>query len=69
MAKSQGNILKINEFRKKANGQVLRLALISSHYRQSLNWNEDLIKQCQNTLNKWYESYVDFKKPKLKFKS
>ena len=65
MAKSEGNILKINEFRKKGNGQVLRLALISSHYRQPLDWNDDLINQCQNTLNKWYESYVDLKKPKL----
>jgi len=65
MAKSQGNILKINELRKKNNGQVLRLALISSHYRQPLDWNNDLINQCQNTLNKWYQSYVDLKNPKL----
>ncbi len=65
MAKSEGNILKINEFKKKGNGQVLRLALISSHYRQSLDWNDNLINQCQNTLNKWYESYVDVKKYKL----
>ena len=65
MAKSEGNILKINEFKKKGNGQVLRLALISSHYRQSLDWNDNLINQCQNTLNKWYESYVDVKKSKL----
>ena len=36
MAKSQGNILKISEFKKKFNGQVLRLALISAHYSQPL---------------------------------
>ena len=65
MAKSQGNILKINELRKKNNGQILRLALISSHYRQPLDWNDDLVNQCQNTLNKWYESYVDLKNPRL----
>ncbi|HJN84104.1 MAG TPA: cysteine--tRNA ligase [Candidatus Pelagibacter bacterium] len=65
MAKSQGNILKINELKKRTNGQILRLALISTHYRQSLDWSEDLIKQCQNTLNKWYKSYVDINKSKL----
>ena len=62
MSKSLGNILKINGFKNKINGQVLRIALINSHYRQPLDWNDDLINQCQNTLNKWYESFVDLKK-------
>ncbi len=65
MAKSQGNILKINDFKNKVNGQVLRLALISSHYKQPLDWNDSLINQCQNTLSKWYKSYVELKKPVL----
>jgi len=65
MAKSQGNILKINDLKNKINGQVLRLALISSHYKQPLDWNERLINECQNTINKWYESYVELKKPVL----
>ena len=34
MAKSQGNILKIKNFKKKISGQVLRLALMSAHYKQ-----------------------------------
>ena len=53
MAKSQGNILKISDFKNKISGQVLRLALINTHYRQSLDWNDGLIKNCQNTLDKW----------------
>ena len=57
MAKSQGNILKIKDFRKKMSGQVVRLALISAHYRQPLDWNEKLINDCQNTLDKWYRVY------------
>ena len=65
MAKSQGNILKINDLKNKINGQVLRLALISTHYKQPLDWNERLINECQNTINKWYESYVELKKPVL----
>ena len=58
MAKSQGNILKIKDFKNKISGQVLRLALINTHYRQSLDWNEELIKNCQNTLDKWYTVYA-----------
>jgi cysteinyl-tRNA synthetase len=54
MAKSQGNILKIKDFRNKVSGQVLRLALMSAHYRQPLDWNDKLINDCQNTLDKWY---------------
>jgi len=65
MAKSQGNILKISDLKKNINGQVLRLALISTHYKQPLDWNDRLINECQNTINKWYESYVELKKPIL----
>ena len=57
MAKSQGNILKIKDFRNKMSGQVLRLALMSAHYKQPLDWNDKLIKDCQNTLDKWYRIY------------
>ena len=57
MAKSQGNILKIKDFRKKISGQVVRLALMSAHYKQPLDWSEKLINNCQNTLDKWYRIY------------
>jgi cysteinyl-tRNA synthetase len=57
MAKSQGNILKIRNFKKKISGQVLRLALISAHYRQPLDWNDKLLKDCDSTINKWYKVY------------
>ena len=59
MAKSQGNILKIKDFRKKVSGQVLRLALMSAHYKQPLDWNDKLINDCQNTLDKWYRVYSE----------
>jgi len=54
MAKSQGNILKIKDFRNKLSGQVIRLALMSAHYRQPLDWNDKLLNDCQSTLDKWY---------------
>ena len=55
MAKSQGNVFKIKDFYEKYNGQVLRLALMSTHYRQSMDWSEDLLIQSKKTLDKWYE--------------
>ena len=65
MAKSQGNILKISSFKNKMSGQVLRLALINAHYRQSLDWNDQLINDCQNTLDKWYSAYTKVDKINL----
>ena len=62
MAKSQGNILKIKDFRNKVSGQVLRLALISAHYKQPLDWNDKLLEDCQNTIDKWYNVYMPSKK-------
>ena len=58
MAKSQGNILKIKDFRGNVSGQVLRLALISAHYKQPLDWNDKLLEDCQNTIDKWYNVYL-----------
>ncbi len=58
MAKSQGNILKIKDFRDKVSGQVLRLAIMSAHYKQPLDWNDKLLNDCQNTINKWYKVYA-----------
>ena len=61
MAKSQGNILKIKDFKNKENGQVLRLALMSAHYKQPLDWNDKLLEDCKNTIEKWYEVYLPLK--------
>ena len=58
MAKSQGNILKIKDFKKKISGQVLRLALMSAHYKQPLDWNDKLLNDCYNTIDKWYSVYT-----------
>ena len=62
MAKSQGNILKIKDFKDNYNGQVLRLALISAHYKQGLDWNDKLIEDCEKTLDKWYSIFTKLEK-------
>ena len=57
MSKSIGNIVTINKLGETINGQVVRLALLSAHYKQPLDWNEKLIKDSQNTLDKWYNQF------------
>jgi len=57
MSKSIGNIVSIVDLAKKFNGQVIRLALLSSHYKQPLAWNENLINESKKILNKWYTQY------------
>ena len=57
MSKSVGNIITISDSVKKYSGQAVRLALLSAHYSQPLDWNEDLLKNQKNTINKWYKLY------------
>ena len=65
MSKSLGNIVSITDALKHYNGQVLRLALLSSHYKQPLDWNEKLLSECEKTISKWYESYTNIEKSVL----
>ena len=57
MSKSLGNIETISDALDKYNGQVIRLALLSAHYKQPLDWSDNLLEQCKATLEKWYELY------------
>ena len=59
MSKSLGNIVSITDALKHYNGQVIRLALLSSHYKQPLDWNEKLLDQQKKTLDKWYSLYEE----------
>ena len=60
MAKSQGNILSVKDVKDMAAGQVLRLALMSAHYKQPLDWNEELFRNCEETIQKWYDGIDQF---------
>ena len=59
MSKSLGNIITISDAVKKYSGQVVRLALLSAHYSQPLDWNDNLLNSQESTLNKWYGLYSD----------
>ena len=55
MSKSLGNIILVRELTNSYHGEVIRLALLSSHYRQGLDWNDKVIHQANKLINKLYE--------------
>ena len=57
MSKSLGNISTIENANNKYSGQVVRLSLLSAHYKQPLDWNENLLLEQSKTLDKWYSMY------------
>ena len=61
MSKSLGNVITISDAVNKYSGQVVRLALLSAHYSQPLDWNDKLLNSQESTLDKWYSLYTDQK--------
>ena len=57
MSKSLGNIVSITDAIDKYSGQVVRLALLSAHYSQPLDWNDKLLENQKSTIDKWYQLY------------
>ena len=55
MSKSLGNIVTPGELLEAGwNGEVLRLALLSAHYRQPLKWDDALLEQSRAKLDRLY---------------
>lgn len=61
MSKSEGNIVLIDDILKKHTGEVIRLAILSAHYKQPLNWNENLLVQANKNLENLYNVIGDEK--------
>ena len=59
MSKSIGNIRLVHELIKEYKGEVLRMTLLSAHYRQPLNWTKDIIKQNSTMLERLYRTLKD----------
>ena len=59
MSKSLGNIILTKDLTSEYHGEVIRLALLSTHYRQGLDWNDSIIHQSKKLLDKLYKIYFD----------
>ncbi|HRX39659.1 MAG TPA: hypothetical protein P5072_09500, partial [Parvularculaceae bacterium] len=54
MSKSLGNVVLPRDLLKKWWGEDLRFALLSAHYRQPLEWTEELLEQSKRQLDRFY---------------
>jgi cysteinyl-tRNA synthetase len=59
MSKSLGNVVTVGELLDEGHkGETLRLALLSAHYRQPLEWSPQLVAQSKATLDRLYRSLM-----------
>jgi cysteinyl-tRNA synthetase len=59
MSKSLGNFVTVGELLDEGHkGETLRLALLSAHYRQPLEWSAQLVAQSKATLDRLYRSLM-----------
>ena len=57
MSKSLGNIVTVGDLLEQGHrGEVLRLALLSAHYRQPLAWTDSLVAQSRTVLDRLYRA-------------
>lgn len=54
MSKSLGNIVTVEDLLQDYDGEVIRFALLSAHYRKPLDWTADLLAQAKATLDRLY---------------
>ena len=54
MSKSLGNVLLVREIIKHAPGEAARLALLTGHYRQPLDWNDEALAEARKKLDRLY---------------
>ena len=55
------NISLVKDLTKNNHGEVIRLSLLSSHYRQALDWNDNVVHQAKKLLDKLYKILADIK--------
>jgi cysteinyl-tRNA synthetase len=62
MSKSLGNVVLAHDLLKDWHGEVIRWALLSAHYRQPLEWTEELLRQSKKQLDRFYRllDEIDF---------
>ena len=60
MSKSLGNFYTLHDKLQEMPGELIRLVLLSSHYRQPLDWTEGRVHQSHQTLNKFYQAIEGF---------
>jgi cysteinyl-tRNA synthetase len=58
MAKSEGNFITVGDALGQAPGEVIRLALLGTHYRDPLDWTAERLQQARQTLDRLYRALL-----------
>ena len=56
MSKSLGNVILVRELLDQSPGEVVRLALLNAHYRQPLDWSNDVVSESRRKLERLYNA-------------
>ncbi len=56
MSKSLGNFITVHQLLEKMPGELIRFVLLSSHYRQPLDWNDQVVFQSRQSLDRLYNA-------------
>jgi cysteinyl-tRNA synthetase len=59
MSKSLGNIVLVRDLLVEAPGETIRLALLNGHYRQPLDWSDQLLIEMKRKLDRLYGTLRD----------
>src|SRR5689334_16083168 len=59
MSKSLGNFVTIHELLEEWPGEVIRFAMLQTHYRQPINWTLSGLRESQRNLDHWYKLVAD----------
>jgi len=59
MSKSLGNIVLVHDLLDQASGEAIRLALLNAHYRQPLDWSDQLLVETRTKLDRLYGTLRD----------
>jgi cysteinyl-tRNA synthetase len=63
MAKSEGNFITIRDLLADWPGEVLRLNMLRTHYRQPIDWTITGVMESQRVLDHWYDIVADMPMP------
>jgi cysteinyl-tRNA synthetase len=58
MSKSLGNFTTVRQLRERWHGEVIRLALMLSHYAAPLDLSEDRLKEAKALLDSWHRAWL-----------
>ncbi len=59
MSKSTGNFVTINEVLKDWSGEVIRLNMLKTHYRQPIDWTVKGLEESEKEIRKWHKRLAE----------